>query len=321
MTRPPTGAPGPARRAGLRERPHLARLALVAGVNLVFLLVATALAALEEGLPPLRPETFAVGLLPVSAAMGLMLACRRLDLSLPALFVAAALARANRWALADDPTTRLAVIVAIAGGIAFASALVTWFGRISASLWTALLALGFLAFMPHLKPLPLTAQAGWEWPAAVGVSVGLVALGAAILGMAGLVVPPSQPPILRAGPQGLVGLGAAWVVAALGVAIGAASTDAPDATENFAAYLPPVAAAALSGAYVLRGRWGALAAVAGACLAHLAWAWARSADLGKPTLDSAVPALAPILAVPTYLALDAWLRRRTHESAPTGLLA
>jgi hypothetical protein len=321
MARPPTGAPAPALGAGSRDRSFAARLLVVLGVNLVVLLVVAALAALEEGLPPLRAETLAVGLLPVSAAMGLMLACRRLDLSLPALFVVAALLRANRWALTDDPSARLAMIAAIAGAIALASAFVTWYGRISAALWTALLATAYLAYAPLVKPLPLTAQAGWEWPAAVGVSVGLVALGAAILGLAGMVVPPSQPPILRAGPQGVIGLAAAWTLAALGVAVGAASTDAADAAGDFAGYLPPLAAAAMSGAYILRGRWGALAAVGAACLAHLVWAYASSADLGRPALDRAVPALAPVVAVPVYLVLDAWLRRRTHESAPTGLLA
>ena len=79
-------------------------------------------------------------------------------------------------------------------------------------------------------------------------------------------------------------------------------------------------AAALSGAYILRGRWGAPAAVVCACSGHLVWAFAAGTDLGGGVMQAAVPAAAPIAAVPLCLALDWAIRRRTGESAPTALL-
>ena len=322
MTRPPTGAPDvPSRRSATLGGLGV-RLVVIFGIQLVFLFVVTILGTAGKGLPELSPKTLAVGLLPVSAAMGLLLACRRLDLSLPVLLVLAAMLRANPFALGGGPDARLATVLAIAAGIGAASALVTWYGRIASSLWTALLAVAYVGVAHAVQPLPLVGAGGWPWPAAVGASLGLLVVGAAALGGAGLVRPPSRPPLLASGSGGIGGLVGAWILATVAVALAAASDGAGAAVKDpLLGYLPPVAAAALSGAYILRGRWGALAAVVCACSGHLVWAFAAGTDLGGTVAQAAIPAAAPIAAIPLCLALDWAIRRRTGESSPTALLA
>jgi hypothetical protein len=112
------------------------------------------------------------------------------------------------------------------------------------------------------------------------------------------------------------------MIAAAAMAL-AAGSNAPKTllADPWLAYPPVLAAAALGGAYVLRGRWGALEAVMLTVAAHLAWSFALSADLGDKWLDAALPAAAPVAAVPLYLALDWFIRSRTGESAPTALVA
>ncbi len=303
----------------------LLRVLVALALNLALVLAVAVLASKHEGLPELTANTLLVGLLPVSAAMGLLVACRRMDFSLPALFILAAMLRANRFAMSDHgATARLAVTAGLCAGVCLAAAVVTWYGRIASALWTALVALGAVAIAAKAKPLPvpLTTVAGWPWPAAVGASMGFLLLGAVVLGAGRVVSPPSRPPLVGSGIRDLAGLAAAWVIAGLAVALAAASEDAVKAADDaLGVYSAPLAAAALSGAIILRGRWGAVAAVVLASVGHLVWALATSANLGDRTADLLLPAAGPLAAVPLYLLIDAAIRRWTRESAPTGLMA
>jgi hypothetical protein len=323
-TRPAGPSSGRTYPATYPPRPLL-RLLVALAMNLALLVAVTVLASRHKGLPELTAETLMVGLLPVSAAMGLVLVCRRLDLSLPALFVLAAMLRANRFAFEEGaPAARLAAIGGICAGACLVAAAVTWYGRIASGLWTGLVALGATAMAAKAEPLPvpLGAVEGWPWPVAVGVSMGFLVLGAAVLGGGRLVVPPSRPPLIGGDARGFAGLASAWVIAGLAVALAASSDKAVAASDDpLLVYFAPLAAAALSGALVLRGRWGAVAAVGLASVGHLVWALAWSADLGGREVDLVLPAAAPLAAVPLYLLIDAAIRRWTRESAPTGLLA
>ena len=91
--------------------------------------------------------------------------------------------------------------------------------------------------------------------------------------------------------------------------------------QPLAAYPAMLAAAALGGGYVLRGRWGAVEAILLTAAAHLAWSVTVSTDLGSPAANLAVPAAAPLAAVPLLLIIDWAIRRTTSESTPTGLMA
>jgi len=152
--------------------------------------------------------------------------------------------------------------------------------------------------------------------------MGFLLVVAAVLGLSRLVAPPSSPPIFHTGSHGLAGLAAAWAVAAVAMVL-AAGADAPKevAKAPWLVYPPALAAAALGGAYILRGQWGALSAVALTAVGHLVWAFTLHANLGDKTLNAVVPAAAPLVAVPLYLLLDWLIRQRTGESAPTALLA
>ena len=301
---------------------QVARILAILGVQVILVLVVAVFASTERGrLPDLNYQTLAVGLLPVSAAAGLLIACRRLDLALPAVFALMIALRGNPWILSSDPAVRLAVLGGIAAGIGLASALVTWTGRIASALWTGLLAIGLWMLAREFHSL-LATSGTWPWPVALGASLGALAVGAAVLGMAGLVSQPSTPPIIRTGSKGLGGLVGVWMVAGIGLALASqAETAAPMADHPLAPYPPMLAAVALGGGYVLRGRWGALAAIVTTGAAHLAWSFALNTDLGSPLADLAVPAAAPLVAVPLYLGIDWAIRRATSESAPTGLLA
>jgi len=321
MGSPPTGAPD--RESSVAPTTgRIVRILVILGVNLALVFAVTALASIHGSLPDLNAKTLAVQLLPVSAAMGLVLVCRRLDLALPVLFVAAAAMRANPWAFTGDPWLRMLILCGLAAGVAVVSTLVTWYGRIASALWTVLLA-GLLWHLPVLaKAPPLLGSAGWPWTAAVGASMGFLLVAAAVLGLARLVAPPSSPPIFHTGSHGLAGLAAAWAVAAVAMVL-AAGADAPKeiAKAPWLAYPPALAAADLGGAYILRGQWGALSAVVLTAVGHLAWAFTLQANLGDKTLNAVVPAAAPLVAIPLYLFLDWLIRQRTGESAPTALLA
>ena len=321
MGTPPTGAPD--RESSVAPTTgRIVRLLTILGVNLALVFAVTALASAHGSLPNLNAGTLAVHLLPVSAAMGLVLVCRRLDLALPVLFFAAAAMRANPLAFAGDPWLRMLILCGLAAGVAVVSTLVTWYGRIASALWTVLLA-GLLWRLPELaKAPPLFGSAGWPWTAAVAASMGFLLVAAAVLGLARLVAPPSSPPIFHTGSHGLAGLAAAWAVAAVAMVL-AAGADAPGgvAKAPWLAYPPVLAAAALGGAYILRGQWGALSAVVLTAVGHLAWAFTRHANLGDKTLNAIVQVAAPLIAVPLYLLLDWLIRQRTGESAPTALLA
>ena len=120
-----------------------ARILAVLGVNVILVLMVIVFTATERGgLPDLNAKTLQIDLLPVSAALGLILACRRIDLALPAVLGVLFALQTSRHILPDDATIRLAALCGIGAGIGLASALVTWFGRISSALWTALLAVG-----------------------------------------------------------------------------------------------------------------------------------------------------------------------------------
>jgi len=320
MKRPPTGAPE-GNASGSATSGATARVLVIVGVNLALVLVAVALAYGRGRPPELTWDTFALDLLPLSAAMGLVLVCRRLDLSLPALFVLAAALTSNPHIADGGPWGRLLVVCGICGGIGLIGALVTWHGRISSALWTALVAFLLWRLAKGVMPA-FPGSAVWPPPVALGASLGLLLAGAALLGAARLVLPPSRPPILPSGWRGLPGLAAAWIIAAVALAL-AGGAEAPRALvkDPLAIYAPALAAAALGGAFILRGRWGAPAAVVLTALGHLAWSFVRSADLGDGLLNLVVSAAAPLAAIPLYLVFDWLIRRRTGESAPTGLLA
>jgi hypothetical protein len=265
--------------------------------------------------------TFALNLLPVSAAMGMILACRRIDFSLPIILVLTLGLESSRGLFAEDAFLRLLTICGVAGGIGLLSALVTWYGRISSALWTGILAFGLYLLMQALR-LP-TGEAGpWPWPWAVGLSVGLLVAGALVLGATGLVSLPSSPPIIRTGSQGFLGLALSWIIAGAAIALASQSSGLALSTKDVhEAYPRLLAAAALGGAFILRGKWGMLTAIILTCMAHLAWSYVWETDFGNHVVKVLVPAAAPLVAIPVYLAIDWIIRRRTGESAPTGLLA
>jgi len=303
---------------------EIARILAVLGVNLLLVLIVVIITSTEGGrLPDFDTYTLALGLLPISAAAGLILACRRLDLSLPMLLALAIAIRIHPPELFQgDPSVRLAILCGVCGGICLVSALVTWFGRIASALWTGLLAIG-LALLEDMFTSDLAWwNVGWTWPAALVASFVLLLVGAAALGAMGLVFLPSLPPIIRSGSKGLWGLASAWVIAGMAVAVASQSELSTAHTgKPELAYPTMLAAGAMGGAYILRGRWAALTAVVLTSLSHLVWSFAQFADLGSPLLNIIVPAAAPLVAIPLYLFMDWLIRRQTSESAPTGLLA
>lgn len=299
-----------------------ARILTVLAINLGLGLAAVVFASSNNGrLPDLNARTLAIGLLPASAAMGLVLACRRLDLSLPVLLVLVLNLDARCTALPQTPFLRLATLCGIAGAVGLLNAFITWHARISSALWTGLVGFGLWLTMAALG-MSRAGPGAWPWPWVLGASLGLVAAGAAVLGITGMVGPPSLPPILRAGWEGFAGLAGSWILAGAAVAMASRSDALSVQPEELrAAYPRMLAAAALGGAYILRGRWAPLAAVASTCAGHLVWSFAWNTDLGNPLADVLVPAAAPLAAIPLYLAIDWTIRRSTGESPPTGLLA
>lgn len=299
-----------------------ARVLTVLAVNLALVLAAVILALTAGGsLPDLNAKTLAVGLLPVSAALGLVLACRRLDFSLPVILTFALALQTKRYIVLGEPILPMVTICAAAAGVGLVSALVTWYGRISSALWTGILGFGLWLMLGILK-VDGSGPGPWPWPWALLVSMGFVTGGAAVLGVTGLVSLPSLPPIIRMGSRGFAGLAGSWIIAGATVALASLSDTASlPAGELHTAYPLMLAAAALGGAFVLRGRWGALAAVLLTSVGHLAWSFAWRTDLGNATADILIPAGAPLVAIPLYLLIDWVIRRRTSESAPTGLLA
>lgn len=298
------------------------RVVAIVGLNLALVVVAVVLASSMGGkLPDLNAATLAVGLLPVSAALGLVLGCRRIDFALPVILVLALACQTHRHLLTDQPILSLAMVCGAAGAVGLTSALVTWFGRISSALWTGTFAFGLWLLLGVMQ-ISGEGPGAWPWPWALAASLGFLLAGAAVLGLAGLVALPSLPPIVRSGSKGFAGLAAAWIITGVTVALAAQSAAARmTAGELQAAYPRMLAAAAMSGAFILRGRFGALAAVLLTCLGHLAWSFAWSTNLGNTTLDILVPAVAPLVAIPLYLVVDWFVRQRSGESAPTGLLA
>jgi len=311
-----------ARRTSAAGGGQTARILAIVATNLALVLAAIILASTGDGtFPDINTQTLAVGMLPVSAALGLVLACRRLDLSLPVILVLALALGSKRYIVIGAPILPVVAICALAGGVGLASALVTWYGRISSALWTGIVGFGLFLLLSILKGVS-PGGGPWPWPWALLVSVGVLAGGAAILGVTGLVAPPSLPPIIRVGSRGIAGLAGAWIVAGVGVALaslsGAAGISAGDLQRSYPLML---SAAALGGAFILRGRWGALAAVLLTCLGHLAWSFAWNSDLGKGIAEILIPGAAPLVVIPLYLAIDWLVRRHTGESSPTGLLA
>jgi hypothetical protein len=321
MSNPSEGRPETSG-ASARTGNQVARIASIVGLNLALVALAVVFASSRGGkLPDLNASTLAVATLPVSAALGLVLACRRLDFSLPVILVVAIALQTKRHFLASDPLLSMSMVCGIAGGVGLLNALVTWYGRISSALWTGALAFGLWLLMSMLK-IEGTGPGPWPWPWALAASVGFLLAGAAVLGITGLVSLPSLPPILRSGSNGFAGLAGSWIVAAIAVAMASQSAAARmPPGELQAAYPRMLAAAALSGAFILRGRYGALAAVLLTCLGHLAWSFAWNTDFGNRTWDLVVPAAAPLVAIPLYLVIDWFVRQRSGESAPTGLLA
>ncbi|MCX5654631.1 MAG: hypothetical protein NTY65_08305 [Planctomycetota bacterium] len=301
---------------------ELARILAILGINLIFVLVAVVFASSGHGnLPDLNFQTLMVGTLPVSAAMGLMLGCRRLDLALPAVFALMIALSGNSHVLPGDDWTRLGFLCAIAAGIGLLSALVTWIGRVASAFWTALLALVLWMLAQHVTVV-LATSGQWQWPVALAASLCALVVGGVAMGATGMVALPTTPPIIRTGARGLAGLVCAWMIAGIALALAAQSETAKSmADQPMAAYPAMLAAGALGGAFILRGRWGAVVAVALTCAGHLAWAFAVSTDFGNPLADALVPMCVPVAAVPLYLLIDRAIRASTSESAPTGLLA
>jgi len=307
--------------AGASAGGELARILAVLGINLILVLVAVVFASAEHGkLPDLNFQTLLVGVLPVSAAMGLMLGCRRLDLALPALLTLMIALRGNSHILPGDDWTRLGILCCVAAALGLLNSLVTWIGRVASAFWTALVALVLLVLAQQVT-MPLAGSGTWPWPVALAASLGALVVGGVLMGVTGMVALPTTPPIVRTGTRGLSGLIGAWMIVGIALALAAQSETAKNMADPLTAYPPMLAAGALGGAYILRGRWGAVVAVALTCVGHLAWAFAVSTDLGDPLLDALVPVAAPVVAVPLYLLVDRAIRASTSESAPTGLLA
>ena len=317
-----TERPSKTRRTSGSVGGQTARILAIVAVNLALVLAAVILASLGGGtFPDINTQTLAVGLLPVSAALGLVLSCRRLDLSLPVILVLALALQSKRYIILGAPILPAVTICVLAGGVGLASALVTWYGRISSALWTGVVGFGLFLLLSVLKGASPGAGP-WPWPWALLLSAGALAGGAAVLGVTGLVTPPSLPPIIRAGTRGIAGLAGAWVVAGVGVSLAALPEAARvSAGELQGAYPLMLSAAALGGAFILRGRWGALAAVLLTCLGHLAWSFAWNTDLGEGIAEILIPGAVPLVVIPLYLGIDWLVRRHTGESSPTGLLA
>jgi len=300
---------------------ELARVLAILGINLIFVLIAVFFATGRGRLPDLNFQTLFVGVLPISAAMGLMLGCRRLDLALPAVFALMVALRGNSHILPGDEMSRMGILCGIGAGIGILSSLVTWIGRIASAFWTALLAVVLWVLAQHVTAT-FPASGTWAWPVALAASLCALGVGGVAMGATGLVALPSTPPIIRTGARGLTGLVGAWMIAGVALALAAqAETAKSVASQPLTAYPSMLAAGALGGAYILRGRWGAVVAVALTCASHLAWAFVMSTDFGDPLADALVPAAAPVVAVPLYLLVDRAIRSSTSESAPTGLLA
>ena len=300
---------------------HTARVVAILAVNLalaVFVFVYGSTAGSE--LPSLNTRTMALGVLPISAAMGLMLACRRIDFSLPMVLAFALALATKRYILFGAPFVPFLTTVGIAAALGLVSALVTWYGRISSALWTGILGFSLWLALAVLK-VPDPGPGPWPWPWALLAALAIVAGGAVFLGVTGLVHPPSLPPIIRTGSRGLPGLAVAWVVAAVTAAIASLSSAAQLPADRLQEAYPQVlSAAVLGGGFILRGKWGPVAAVGLACAGHLAWALAYQTHLANATADVLVPAAAPLAVIPLYLGIDRIIRRSTGESAPTGLL-
>ena len=160
----------------------VARLLIIVTVNVGLVIVTVVWASSGGELPDLNVKTLAIGLLPLSAAMGLVLACRRIDLSLPAILALVFSLRASPHLLPHDPLLRLALLCGLAAGIGLLSALLTWYGRIASALWTAILAFGLWLMAGELEPVLSSRMDDWPWPAAVGASLGLLVIGATLLG-------------------------------------------------------------------------------------------------------------------------------------------
>ena len=300
---------------------HTARLMAIVAVNLALAIGVFITGSLAGGaLPSLNADTLALGVMPVSAAMGLMLACRRIDFSLPMILAFALAFQTKRYIVIGDPFLPLATTCLIAAGLGLVSALLTWYGRVSSALWTGILAFS-LWLLLTVMDVPRAGPGPWPWPWALLLVLAVVAGGAALLGAAGLVSLPHLPPILRTGFRGLPGLIAAWVLATVACALASLSGAAHlSAQEIQAAYPQVLSAAVLGGGFILRGKWGATTAVGLACLGHLVWAFVYETRLASTAADLLVPAGAPLVAIPLYLGIDWLIRRSTKESAPTGLL-
>ncbi len=300
---------------------HTARLMAIVAVNVALVLGVFVYGSLEGGaLPSLNADTLALGVMPVSAAMALMLACRRIDFSLPMILAFALAFQTKRYIVVGDPFVPLLTTCLIAAGLGLASALLTWHGRISSALWTGILAFS-LWLLLTVMDVPRAGPGPWPWPWALLLVLAVVAGGAALLGATGLVSLPNMPPIIRTGLRGLPGLVAAWVLATVTCALASLSKTAHLSAEEIQAAYPQVlSAAVLGGGFILRGKWGAPTAVGLACLGHLVWAFAYETRLASEAADLLVPAGAPLVAIPLYLGIDWLIRRSTGESAPTGLL-
>jgi len=300
---------------------HAARAMAVAAVNIALGVTVFILGSLKGGkLPALDTRTLGIGVMPVSAAMALMLSCRRIDFALPMILAFALAFQTKRLIVVGEPYVSLLTTVGIAAALGLASALVTWYGRISSALWTGILGFSLWMVLAVLK-IPDPGPGPWPWPAALALTLALVAGGAALLGTVGFVNPPNLPPIMHAGGRGLTGLILAWVLASITCALASLSDAARLPADRLqAAYPLALSAAVLSGAFIQRGRWGAMTAIALACLGHLVWAFTYETHLANETADVLLPAAAPLAAIPLYLGIDWLIRRSTGETAPTGLL-
>ena len=298
-----------------------ARAMAIAAVNIALGITVFILGSVKGGkLPALDARTLGIGIMPVSAAMALMLACRRIDFALPMILAFALAFQTKRLIVIGDPYVSLLTTCGIAAGLGLASALVTWYGRISSALWTGILAFSLWLVLAVLK-IPDPGPGPWPWPAALALALALVAGGAALLGALGFINLPNLPPIMRAGRYGLTGLALAWILASVTCALASLSNAARLPADRLqTAYPLALSAAVLSGAFILRGRWGAVTAVGLACLGHLVWALTYETHLANETADVLMPAVAPLAAIPLYLGIDWIIRRSTGETAPTGLL-
>lgn len=304
------------------------RVAAILAVNLLLVLAAVLWAcagnvpplttqdkpasALEEGAFVPQTLNLHAELLPVSAAMALILTFRRLDLALPATMVLVAAMR-GLLPVAGAPAM-LAITFAIGAGLGLTNAACTYYGRVSSALWTGVLLLGLLG--PWLNPFGDYPLGAWPRHVALAVSLGWLTAGAFLLGVLGLSGCPSNPPDLPAGKRGWAGLACAWVVAEVGAGLAVQSATCYPAG-GLLEYPLILSSAAMSGAFILRGRMGALTAVALACVAHLCCALARSfgdvaSHAGHPGYGLLTAAW-PLMAVVLYVAIDRLIRRYGNE--------